>query len=106
MPHASSSALNERIEHLERQLASQRRHLARRTRFTAFVALLLLIVLGGYFYFGYKNFDEVTRPEMIVQVAETFVDSNLPELRKSLQAEIVRSAPGWAEQFSKELQSG
>jgi hypothetical protein len=98
--------LNERIERLERQLASQRKHLARRTRFTAIVALFLLIVLAGYFYFGYKNFDEVTRPAMIVQVAETFVDANLPELRKSLQAEIIRSAPSWAEQFSGELQAG
>jgi hypothetical protein len=86
-------------------MASQRRQLAWRTRFTAFVALVLLAVLAGYFYFGYRNFDDVTRPELVVQAAETFIDMNLPELRKSLQAEIIRSAPGWAEQLSEQLQT-
>jgi hypothetical protein len=100
------TSLDQRLERLERRIASQRTHLARRSRVTALIALILLIVLAGYFYFGYKNFDEVTQPQMVVQVAESFIDTNLPELRKSLQAEIVRSAPGWAEQLSGELQSG
>jgi hypothetical protein len=100
------ASIDQRLERLERRMASQRTRVARRSRVTAFVALILLVVLAGYFYFGYKNFDEVTQPKIVVQVAESFVDQNLPELRKSLQAEIVRSAPGWAEQLSSEIQSG
>lgn len=100
------ASLDQRLERLERRLASQRAQVARRSGVTAFIAIILLVVLAGYFYFGYKSFDEVTQPKMVVQVAESFIDSNLPELRKSLQAEIVRSAPGWAEQLSGEVQSG
>jgi hypothetical protein len=102
----SPSPLDQRLERLERRIASQRTHLARRSRFTVLIALILLIVLAGYFYFGYKSFDEVTRPKTLVQVAESIIDRNLPEVRKSLQDEIVRSAPGWAEQLSGEIQSG
>jgi hypothetical protein len=106
MPNSAlPNSPDDRLNRLERQIAALHTQLSRRSRITGCVALVLLIVLAGYFYFGYKNFDEVTRPEMVVQVAETFVDTNLPELRKSLQAEIIRSAPGWAEQLSLELQA-
>jgi hypothetical protein len=100
------TSLDQRLERLERRIASQRTQVARRSGVTAFVAVILLVVLAGYFYFGYKSINEVTQPKMVVQVAESFIDTNLPELRKSLQAEIVRSAPGWAEQLSGEVQSG
>lgn len=100
------TSLDQRLERLERQIASQRTRIARGSRVTLFIALLLLIALAGWFYFGYTNFHEVTRPQMVVQAAEGFIDTNLPELRKAVEAEIVRSAPGWAEQLSLELQSG
>lgn len=104
-PTTTTTSLDERLDRMQRDLAAQQRQLTRRTRITVLVATALLIVLAGYFYFGYKNFDEVTRPKMVVSVAEDFVNANLPELRKSLQAEIIRSAPGWAEQLSHEVQA-
>lgn len=101
----ADSALTQRIDQLYRELAAQRRRTDQSATVTALVGGVILLGLAGYFYFGYTQFSEVTRPERIVQAAETIVNDNLPVARKAIEEEVNRSAPVWAESLSKQAQN-
>jgi len=101
---AQLEALKNRLETLQRELAAERQRTQRSTVFMAVVAAILLIVLGGYFYYGYTQIANITRPEKVVDVAQGVIDERLPEARSSLEAQIIKSAPTWAEGLSKQAQ--
>jgi hypothetical protein len=64
-----------------------------------------LLVLGGYFVYGYRQISSVMEPDTLVSVAEQWLEEKLPEGRKAVQAEVDRSAPVWAAGLSKQAQS-
>jgi hypothetical protein len=101
----SSSTLEERLDRMQREIAGHQRRLVSRTRFTGFLAAIVLVALACYFYYGYKMVGELTEPKTLVAQAEQMISTNLPEVRKSLQDEIIRSAPEWAARLSEEVQN-
>lgn len=72
---------------------------------TILVGVVLLGLLGGYFVYGYNQISSVMEPDTLVDVAQSWLDNQIPEVRRSLEAEVDRSAPVWAESLSKQAQS-
>lgn len=94
--------LRERLAAVEKELDGLARSLHRGSRVTLLLAVLLLAVVSGYFIYGYSQISAVLQPQEIVGAAATLLDDNVRVARQTLQDEIVRSAPFWAEQLSQQ----
>lgn len=105
-PALRITSLRQQVDRLRAELARERARTARTTVFTVLVALVALGLAGAYFAYGYKLFVEVTEPEKVVDVAEGLIDEKLPEARATLEDQIIKSAPQWAEGLSKQAQDG
>jgi hypothetical protein len=92
-----------RLEQMNSGLAGQASRIRRGALLTLLGGLLVLGLLGAYFYYGYTQFSEFTQPDRIAGVVQTLVDDNLPSMRKSVESEITRSAPVLAEKLSVQL---
>ncbi len=99
-----ASALTERMNNLTQKISQQEAAIHRSTRTTATIGVIALIVLGGYFYYGYKMIAELLEPKMLVRSATGLIEQNLPVASNSLIAQINNSAPTWAEKVSVEAQ--
>jgi hypothetical protein len=98
----TAGSLQTRLDHLKHELAAQ----SRRTNFSTFLTLVIgalaLSALGFYFVYGYNQFQEVTRPEKLIDTADGMISQSLPEARKSLEDEVAKSAPVLADRLSKQ----
>ena len=65
---------------------------------TTFLVLLMLLLglMAFYFWFGYTQIHEVTRPDKLVGMAETMLNDNLPVARQQIEEQVTTSAPTWA----------
>ncbi|HVC98419.1 MAG TPA: hypothetical protein VND64_32430 [Pirellulales bacterium] len=99
-----SSSLEDRLDSVQRELAAQQRKLVGRTRFTGFIAAIVLVALSVYFYYGYTQLNELTEAAKLVALAEITIVDNLAPARRILEDEIKSGAPGWADQLSREVQ--
>jgi hypothetical protein len=93
----------ERLEHAQRELAQLRSRINRSTGLTVMVGIVLLLLLGGYFYYGSKLWAEVSEPENLVNLAQQKFDDNIPQARKALEKAVVKESPSWAAALSKQL---
>jgi hypothetical protein len=100
------AAIQRQLDRLRDNLARERGRTSRATFFTVAVAVIALLLVGGYFAYAYKLFAEMTEPEKIVDVAEGLIEEKLPEARTALEDQIIKSAPQWAEGLSKQAQDG
>ncbi|HEV2950333.1 MAG TPA: hypothetical protein VGX70_23335 [Gemmataceae bacterium] len=98
----SPQAMKERLSRLEQDLNRQRQRVDGSTTLTAIVGIIALIAVAGYSYYGYTAIADAVKPDKVVSLAEVTLDENLPQLRRRLEAEIVQSAPEWANTLSKE----
>lgn len=98
----SAQSIKERLARLEQDLIRQRQRVDATTWLTAIVGILVLVAVGGYMWYGYKEVSIFKDPNKIVDMAAQTVDENLPQLRRSLESEIVTSAPEWANALSKQ----
>ncbi len=101
---AAASALTERMNKMSQQILQQEAAIHRSSRTTATIGLIALVVLGGYFFYGYKMIAEVLEPKMLVRSATGLIEQQLPVASNSLIAQINNSAPTWAEKVSVEAQ--
>jgi|GEM_PF-1486062 len=97
------SHLEERIDLLVRELASKRRSTNWSSNFTFLLGLLAILLLCGYFGYGYYALDEMTQPDMVVRAASTWLEDYSVEARHTAAGEIRKSAPVWAREASREL---
>jgi hypothetical protein len=97
------SHLEERIDLLTKELASKRRATNWGTNLTLLVGLLALVLLCGYFGFGYYMFDNNTQPETIVSAAKMYLQDYSEQGRQIASEEVRKSAPVWAREVSREL---
>ena len=100
----SSAALKERLHHVQRQLIAERRRAARATTLVVIIGLLALVVLGGYFAYGYSEIKKNTTQDILLDFAEGKVRDQLPVARQSVADEIKKSAPEWARMLSQQAQ--
>ncbi len=101
---AASSGVADRIDRLCRQLSQQEAALNRSTRLTGIIGLIALVLLSGYFYYGYLMIADLLEPKMLVPYAAGMLNERLPDARKAIVIQINDAAPGWAAQISKNFQ--
>jgi hypothetical protein len=90
------------LNDIEKKVESLRRRLTREVALTVVLGLLMLIAVCAYFTYGYTQIDQLLRPQMLVDLAGTMVQDQLPELRSNLEREVERNSPTWAEELSRQ----
>jgi hypothetical protein len=102
---ASSSSIKASLDETERLIKNCTARTRMGNTMTLVVGVLILGALGAYFTYGYIQIADVLEPKKLVDAAETFIEDRIPEVRKTLEAEVDKSAPIWAESLSKQAQS-
>lgn len=95
-------SLKDRLEQVRRELAAERKRADRTRVMTLLIAIVALLLIGGYFAYGYSKISELTDHELLLNAAEDKLDENVPQLRDAIEGEVKRSAPVWAETLSKQ----
>ncbi len=99
---SSTNSLPERAAAAGRQLRSLRRRFRAGSWITLIVGGLLLLLVAGYFTYGYRELASLRDPELIVSLVGDVVDQQIPLLRSRLENEVKTNAPVWAEQASQQ----
>ncbi len=97
------SHMEERIDLLTKELAAKRRSTNWSTNLTLVLGFLSILLLCGYFGYGYYALNDLTQPKTIVASATTYINEFSVEARKAAAEEVRKSAPIWAQEASKEL---
>ncbi len=97
MSTSKPSHLEERIDLLTKDMAGKRRATNWSANLTLIIGLLAILLLCGYFGYGYRELDSVTQPEDIVAAASNYLDKYSVEARKTAAVEVRKSAPIWAQ---------
>jgi hypothetical protein len=100
----SPAALKDRLDQLQRQLSAEQRRTSRSTRGVIILGVLLLLLLGGYFAYGYSEIKKQTAHEPLLDFAEVTLRDQLPVARQTVADEIQKSAPEWAKMLSQQVQ--
>ena len=95
--------IQERIQLLNKEIAGTRRSTNWSSNLALLIGLVCIVLLCGYFGYGYKALNDVTQPKMIVEAAKGYMGDYSIEARKVASAEIRKSAPIWAQEASIEL---
>jgi len=93
----------ERLEATHRQLKAMRRRFQRSTWITAIIGFGLLALVAGYFAYGYTEISDFRNPDLLVALVGDAVDQAIPEIRRTVEAEVNNNAPVWAEQVSQQV---
>lgn len=104
-PAAGPASIQASINDTERLLKDCATRTRRGNMLTVIVGAFVLLLLGGYFAYGYSQIADVTKPKVMVDAAESWLEDQIPEVRKTLEAEVDKSAPVWAESLSKQAQA-
>ena len=100
----ATTALADRINKLTGQISQHESAINRSTRTTGSIGLIALLLMAGYFYYGYVMIGGLLDPKMLVPYAADMLERNLPSAREALVKQISDSAPAWAEQVSLKAQ--
>ena len=103
---SSTKSLPDRTDAIYRELKSMRRHFQIGSWITLIVGGLLLLLMAGYFAYGYSKISELKDPEMIVALVGQTVDDQIPVVRQRLEDEVKNNATTWAEQASQQVLDG
>lgn len=101
---APNTALADRLNQLTQSIAKHETAISRSTRTTGTVGLIALMLMAGYFYYGYVKIAELLQPELLVPLGASMLERNLPAARQALVKQISDSAPAWAETVSSNAQ--
>src|SRR5262249_39371512 len=93
---AQTAGLATSLDATERLLTNCAGRTRGANRWTTVVGAGLLLVLGAYFVYGYRQISSVMEPDTLVSVAEQWLEEKLPEGRRAVQAEVDKSAQVWA----------
>jgi hypothetical protein len=100
---SSSKSIADRTEAIYRELKSLRWRFRIGSWITLIVGGLLLLLVAGYFWYGYSQIKELKDPEYIVSLVGQSVDEQLPIVRRRLEEEVKKNATTWAEQASQHV---
>jgi len=98
-----SQTVTERIEATHRELRALRRRFRRGGWITLIVGLALLLLIAGYFTYGYVQISSFKDPELLVSLVGNTLDQQIPEVRRRLEEEVNKNADTWAEQASQQV---
>ena len=99
----NNSHVEERIDHLVKELAAKRRMTSLGTNLSFLVGLISIAMLCVYFGYGYYVLNDLTQPETVVGAAKAYLEDNSPRVMEIAATEVRNSAPVWADQASQEF---
>lgn len=100
---ASTQTLADRTEAVYRELRSMRRRFSLGAWITLIVGGLLLLLVVGYFSYGYSEISSFRDPELIVSLVGDMADQQIPALKKMAEDQVNQNATVWAEQASQQV---
>ena len=100
---SSSQTLIDRSEAAQKELKKLRRRFQLGSWITGIVGAVIIVVLAGYFCYGYIKISELKDPELIVALVGQLVDDQIPQVRRRLESEVDNNAAVWAQQASEEV---
>ena len=100
---ASTQALVDRSEAVYRELRSMRFRFRLGAWITLIVGGLLLLLVVGYFSYGYSEISSFRDPELIVSLVGDMADQQIPALKKMAEDQVNQNAAVWAEQASQQV---
>ncbi len=92
----------EKLRSIESHIASIQRRLSRGNQISTVVGALLLLLLVGYFVYGYREINSVLKPEILVDLGQTLVDDNIPAIKQTIRSEVEKNSPVWAQSLSQQ----
>lgn len=92
----------ERILAVENKVAGIRKKLSRGNRSSMVLGGVLLVLVMGYFVYGYREINSVLNAKTIVDVSQSMLEENIPKIKQTVQSEVERNAPIWAESLSQQ----
>jgi hypothetical protein len=98
----AATTVKDRLERLQRELADERARTQRSSILTLIVGVLALLLLGGYFAYGYSEIKKLANSDDLIGFAEIEIERRLPEGRRLLEKQLVDNAPEWADRLSKQ----
>jgi hypothetical protein len=99
----SEAALPSRLDQVQRELAVRRAQVERSATITLVVGLVLLLLLAGYFTYGYVQIKSITEPKQLVAAGTAMFQDYAAKARPDIEKQIIDSAPGWAKHLSDQL---
>lgn len=95
-----SSTLIERSEAAQNELVKLRRSFQLGSWITGIVGTVIIVVLGGYFCYGYIVISELKDPEPIIALVGQMADTQIPLIRARLESQVDKNATAWAQDAS------
>jgi len=93
----------DRLDASQQKLNKLQAELSSSNRLTLIVGGVMLVVLAGYFAFGYREIKKLVEPETLVPYGAQMLQEQIPEARHAIVQQVSTSAPVWAEQVSVRL---
>ena len=100
---ASTQPLVDRSEAVYRELRSMRIRFRLGAWITLIVGGLLLLLVIGYFSYGYSEISSFRDPELVVSLVGDMADQQIPALKKMAEDQVNQNASVWAEQASEQV---
>ena len=97
---AATPSLAARVDQLSQQLSAHEATMNRSASTLGIVGIIALVLLSGYFLYGYKMISELLEPEKLVPLGAQMLHNKLPEAREATVKLVSDSAPKWAEDLS------
>jgi len=96
----TSSSNDSKLQDVASKLSKISSSMARGARITAFVGIILMVLMLGYFAYGYNEIKDLTKPENLVALGGQLVDESLPQVLNLVKNTVESSAPDWAQALS------
>lgn len=96
----SSSSNNSKLQTVEAELSKISISMARGAKVTGVIGVILVVVMIGYFSYGFGKVAELLEPNQIVSLIGVQVGDSLPQIRESVEDTVKDSAPDWAQAIS------
>lgn len=94
------SSTIDRLNASQQKLNTLEAELNSANRLTLTIGTLMLLVLAGYFAYGYSEIKRLLEPDTLVPYGAQMIQERIPEARQAIVQQISNSAPQWAEQMS------
>ncbi|MFO1005869.1 MAG: hypothetical protein U0929_07920 [Planctomycetaceae bacterium] len=93
----------DRLNASQQKLNKLQEELNSSNRLTLTIGTLMLLVLAGYFAYGYREIKHLLEPETLVPYGAQILQERLPDARHAIVQQVSTAAPQWAEQVSQRL---
>ena len=93
----------DRLNASQQKLNKLQEELNSSNRLTVTVGTLMLLVLAGYFAYGYREIKSLVEPDTLVPYGAQILQERLPDARHAIVQQVSSAAPQWAEQVSQRL---